>query len=218
MTMTMASKGRLVTVPALITLGVTLLRLIGELQNWSPVFFSREPGGLGAIVGIIWLAPLSGVYFALKLLKQGDGPTTYQRAVGHAVLGFGLFIAFGLAMLFFWPPYQAQVIGGAVVALGIVLLQLRGWPELGQVMLLYAFTARLPVVIVMLFTILGSWGTHYDAFPSGFPLVNLWERWLWGGLVVQLTLWVGNTVFLGALCGSVAVAVRLWSQRSQRVV
>jgi CHASE2 domain-containing sensor protein len=35
---------QLILVPAVITLAVTLLRLVGELQNWSPTLFSREPG------------------------------------------------------------------------------------------------------------------------------------------------------------------------------
>ena len=45
---------RLIMVPAVITLAVTLLRLVGELQHWSPRFFSREAGGAFALVGIVW--------------------------------------------------------------------------------------------------------------------------------------------------------------------
>jgi len=45
-----ARTGRLILVPAVITLGVTLLRLVGERQGWSPALFSREPGGGGALV------------------------------------------------------------------------------------------------------------------------------------------------------------------------
>ena len=32
-----------ILVPALITLAVTILRLVGELQGWSPALFSRAP-------------------------------------------------------------------------------------------------------------------------------------------------------------------------------
>ena len=42
--------GRLILVPAGITLAVTLLRLIGELQEWSSALFNRSVGGGGAIV------------------------------------------------------------------------------------------------------------------------------------------------------------------------
>ena len=57
---------QLIFVPSLITLAVTLLRLVGELQNWPSVLFSREAGGGLAIIGITWLALVFGVYFALK--------------------------------------------------------------------------------------------------------------------------------------------------------
>ena len=39
---------QLILVPSVITLAVTLLRLVGELQNWSPRLFNKEPGGGGA--------------------------------------------------------------------------------------------------------------------------------------------------------------------------
>jgi hypothetical protein len=217
MTMTNISKIRLITVPALITLAVTLLRLFGEMQDWSPTLFSRKPGGLGAIVGIIWLAPIFGIYFAFKLLKLGYKPAAPRRALAHALAGVGVMMALGLIVFLLWPPYQVQVILGAIVAAGIVILQIRGWPEFGQLLLFYSLAARLPVVIVMLFTILGSWGTHYDAFPPGFPLTEPLEKWLWGGLVVQLTVWVGNTVLFGALLGNLATVTILRHQMNRAV-
>ena len=36
---------RLIRVPAVLTLAVTLLRLVGELQGRSPALFSRAQGG-----------------------------------------------------------------------------------------------------------------------------------------------------------------------------
>jgi hypothetical protein len=211
-------KGRLVAVPGLIALAVTLLRLIGELRGWSPTLFGRGAGGLGALVGIIWLAPLFGVYFALRLLKLGAGPASPRKAVVHALWGVGLFMAFGLITFLLWPPYRVQVMTTAAVALGIVILQVRGWPALCQVLLFYALASRVPVAIVMLFAILGSWGTHYDAFPPGFPLVDPLEKWLWGGLAVQMTVWVGITVLLGAFFGSITAAVVLKRQGLNAVV
>ena len=76
---------RLIVVPAVITLAVTLLRLIGELQRWSPRLFSREAGGAGAIVGIVWLVPIFGIYFAIRLNQAGHGPASRGRAIGFAV-------------------------------------------------------------------------------------------------------------------------------------
>ncbi len=53
----------LIKIPALITLAVTLLRLVGELLDWPSLFFNAEAGGGFAIVGIVWLAPIFGVCF-----------------------------------------------------------------------------------------------------------------------------------------------------------
>ena len=83
------SVGRLILVPALITLAITLLRLAGELLRWSPSLFNRAPGGPGALVGIVWLIPLFGIYFALRLARAGrsdSGPDTLR---GPALAGKG---------------------------------------------------------------------------------------------------------------------------------
>src|SRR3989442_15839150 len=86
----------LILTPALITLAVTVLRLIGELQHWSPKFFSREAGGAGAIVGIVWLVPIFGIYFAIRVNQAGQGPTSRGRAIGFALaaLGVGVVLSF----------------------------------------------------------------------------------------------------------------------------
>ena len=75
------SLGRLILVPALITLAVTLVRLAGELSRWSPSLFNREPGGPGALVGIVWLIPVFGIYFALRLARAGEKPTGVGRTL-----------------------------------------------------------------------------------------------------------------------------------------
>ena len=61
----------LIAVPALITLAITILRLVGELQPWPSVLFSRQAGGGGAIVGISWLPIIFGPLFAIKLVGSG---------------------------------------------------------------------------------------------------------------------------------------------------
>ena len=58
---------KLIAIPALITLAVTLLRLVGEFMNLPAWLASKEAGGAGALIGIAWLAPVFGVYFAGKL-------------------------------------------------------------------------------------------------------------------------------------------------------
>src|SRR3990170_4153445 len=76
----------LILVPAVITLVITLLRLVGELMRWSETLFNRSAGGGLAIVGIVWLVPVFGVYFALKLAAMGERPRLGQ-AIGLSALG-----------------------------------------------------------------------------------------------------------------------------------
>jgi len=77
----------LIIVPAVITLAVTLLRLTGELMDWSPVLFSKSAGGGGAIIGIAWLVPIFGFYFARQLMKSNDGPAGLGSVFGYSFLG-----------------------------------------------------------------------------------------------------------------------------------
>ena len=73
---------QLVLWPAVITLGITLLRLFGELQGWAPALFNRAAGGGFALIGISWLPILLGPYFALKLAKSGKGRPAPGRPPG----------------------------------------------------------------------------------------------------------------------------------------
>ena len=91
---------RLVIVPVLISLVVTLWRLTGELLSWSTFFFNPEAGGVGAVIGITWLAPIFGIYFALHLAKNGDGPSSWGRAIGFAAISFFLLLAGGPVQAF----------------------------------------------------------------------------------------------------------------------
>src|SRR5262249_1961560 len=143
----------LILVPSVITLAVTLLRLIGELQNWSPVFFSRAAGGAGAIVGISWLPPIFGAYFAYKLARTGPAPGA-GRVIGYAALA----IAVGAGGIFgsmrllrenrnaqFLVLIVVFVIGGAIAY--------QGWSTLGKTLFAYGLAARIPVALVMLVAI-----------------------------------------------------------------
>ena len=61
----------LVAFPAIITLIVTVLRLIGELQHWgSPWVVNSHGGSDGAILGVTWLPVLFGPYFAWMLIRR----------------------------------------------------------------------------------------------------------------------------------------------------
>lgn len=198
---------RLILVPALITLAVTGLRLAGELMRWNPTLFSREAGGAGAIVGIVWLVPIFGIYFARKLLAAGMGPAGAGRSLGFAVLGLALvpaamFLAQALKLRFMavLPLLAVASLAGAFVAF-------RGWPALGRVLGAYALAARIPVAALMLVAMMANWGTHYELGPPELPPMSLFVKWFMIGLVPQLTFWIAFTIVVGTIFGSIAAMV-----------
>lgn len=198
--------GRLILVPALLTLGVTLLRLAGELMNGSPALFSRAVGGGAAVVGIIWLVPVFGVYFARRLAREGAGAPV-GRTAGFAALGLLAFVVLAAAG-FQRPtasPSQFLLIGAGAI-LGIAVTR-RGWPRLWLALLAYSFTARIPVAVVILLGILNGWNTHYDTPPPGLPDLAPLARWLAIGVIPQFTIWVAVTVILGTLSGVASLAL-----------
>jgi hypothetical protein len=90
----------------------------------------------------------------------------------------------------------------AVLALIAGLLAFLAWPALGRALLAYALLARVPVAAVMALAMYRNWGTHYDALPPQFPPLPLLQRWLWIGLLPQLTIWVAVTLAAGAPFGA----------------
>jgi hypothetical protein len=201
---------KLVLVPAVITLAVTLLRLVGELQHWSTLFFNPAAGGGGAIVGIAWLVPVFGVYFALKLVDAGERPAGAGPGIGYPLLGFALLPAAGFTAVALGAPPNSLPLFAVFVVGSIVgaLLAFRGWPGLGRTLFVYGLLARIPVAAVMLLAILGSWGTHYDVAPPGLPEMSPFLKWVLIGLLPQLTIWIWFTMAVGGLVGGITAAVK----------
>jgi hypothetical protein len=202
------SISRLIMVPALITLGVTILRLVGEVQHWSPRLFNPAPGGGGALVGIAWLPLIFGPYFAFKLLAAGEGPSSKGSAIGYALLGLVVLVAavFISIKAGFGAPLILAV--ALVLMAGAVALQFRPWPALARALVGYAYAARVPVAIIMFFAIRGNWGTHYDGAPPNFPEMSFWPKYLLIALVPQFIFWVAFTVVIGALVGTLAATLQ----------
>lgn len=193
----------LVLWPAVITLGVTFLRLGGERMGWSPRYFSTTAGGGLAYVGIAWLVPLVGAYFGYRLAREGALPSSLGRALGVPLVAVAVtfvLAAAGARLESASTPQGYLVVWGVSAALG-GSLALWAWPLLGRALLIYALAARIPVLAVMWFAIQGDWGTHYDAAPPGFPPVPPLARWLWTGLLPQTTVWIAYTLVAGALGG-----------------
>jgi hypothetical protein len=201
------SVSRLILFPALITLGVTVLRLVGELNQWSRMWFTTDMGA--SIVGIVWLAPVFGIYFAIRLVRNDNAPSSYWRAPAFAGLGVAIILARGifaegLGLLGLQPTFHVRLVFIWVLLALAALATLPGWPALFKTQLAYAYTARVPVAIVMFFAYRGHWGTHYDAAPSDVPAgIGLWAKYLWLDFFPQLVFWVGFTVVAGMLFGSV---------------
>jgi len=200
------SVGKLILIPALVTLGVTILRLVGELQNWPSPLFSREPGGGGAIVGISWLPIIFGIYFALKLAGAGAGPASLGKAFGFTVLGLLLMVGGGFLA-------ASSLTGGPKLAAAFVLIAvaavvpLLGWPGLTKTLLAYGYAARIPVLIVMFFALRGNWGTHYDGLPPNLPKGGFMATFFMVGVLPQMIIWIAFTVIVGMLVGSITAAI-----------
>ena len=211
--------GKLILAPAVITLAVTLLRLVGELQGWSPTLFDRECGFCRALVGIVWLVPVFGAWFGWKLTRAGSGPGSLGRAFGLtlaalAVMPLAGFLApkAGILPEHLWRPNvpvtESLTILSVFVVVSIVgvAIGILAWPALGRTLLAYGLAARIPVALLMLVAMLGNWGTHYDARPSS-PHMSTLGWWVALGLVPQLFFWIWITIVFGALFGTVAAAI-----------
>jgi hypothetical protein len=200
----------LILIPAVITLAVTLLRLVGELQHWSPALFNPAAGGGGSLVGISWLIPIFGIYFAWALNARGEGPSSAWKAAGLALLAAlgNTAVMVGVFAMKVSPLATLAVF--AVTSWIAIVVAYRGWPALGRTLLTYAAAARLPVAILMLVAIFGNWGTHYDVAPPDVPQVDAMTpivKWFWIGLVPQATIWIYLTVVGGMIVGGVTAAI-----------
>ncbi len=204
----MTDKKNLIIIPALITLAITLLRLTGETMNWSNALFNKAAGGGGALIGIAWLVPIFGIYFARRLMRSHELPAGMGRLFGFAVLSLIAFAALFAVALQLKNGSLGQMLVVIVATAGSLMLARRAWPALYSVLFAYGLAARVPVIIIMFFAIMGSWGTHYDAPPPNLPPdIALLTRWVVTGLIPQLTIWMVFTVTVGLIFGGIAVAV-----------
>src|SRR5262245_52384290 len=208
---------QLILIPSLITLAVTLLRLIGELQHWPTRLFNPEAGGFGSIVGITWLAPIFGIYFALKLAKSGQGPERPGRAILFGVAGIAVVILVSVIAFALKANQYGQLIAFFISFVLAALVQYPAWPALFKVLAAYAFAARIPVAILMFFAMKGDWHTHYDVVPPDMPpeMSQFWTKYIWLAFLPQIFGWTGFTVWAGSLFGSIATAISKRGEKSE---
>ncbi len=198
----------LILVPTLFTLGITFLRLGGELAHWSPRFFSTAAGGGAAIVGISWLPIIFGPYFAVKLSKSGYGAPSATKAIGWSLLGIIIFVA--AMFVGFGPKLKfpgRELVGYLLLALAASVVSL-GWQALFRVLLAYGYAARIPVAIVMFLAIRGHWGTHYDVispvYRGSHTFLDIYVKI---AFLPQMIMWIAYTVLVGALFGSIVASL-----------
>ena len=195
---------RLILLPGVVTLAVTLLRLAGELQHWSKTWFNPEQGGFLSVVGIVWLAPVFGAYFALKLSGAGQGTAHLGHAIAHAILGAILLVAgFYLFNGGVIRGLRGVIVMWALAALGGIL-QWRTWRSLFRVLLAYSYAARIPVAIVMALATWAGWQSHYSAAVPGESKL---EMYVLAAFIPQLVWWVSFTIVVGSLFGTLATAM-----------
>jgi hypothetical protein len=204
---TKSTINRLIMYPALITLGVTLLRLIGELMHGPAFLFGRAPGGGGAIIGISWLPIIFGPYFAVKLFDRNLKPSSSLKTILFALAGFVILVCGGIVAFSPVVHFTGRIAVGLLIMVGAAALQYIPWRELAQTLISYAYLARVPVVIVMFFAMRGQWGTHYDAVPPPFDQLPFWTKYLYLAVAPQLVMWVVYTMTLGALVGGIYAAI-----------
>ncbi len=210
----------LVAFPAVLTLAVTVLRLVGELQHWgSPWVVNSHGGSDFTVLGVTWLPLLFGPYFAWKLIKSGFAPSSVGAAVGAAIGSFVVFFAGSLLAGYTETHPGVLTLVGFFITLAAAFIPGKGWRAFGVTLLAYAFAARIPVAIVMLVAMSAhggqGLGTHYDVVGDQFATLASpwWKKFILFGLVPQLTLWIGWTAAVGSLVGALVTAIFGFAKR-----
>jgi hypothetical protein len=198
---------RLIAVPTVITLAITILRLVGELKHWPTPWFNTAAGGGFAVVGISWLPIVFGPYFALKLAAAGHKPASLGKAIGFAFLALLAYFVAGVLVALTARHLSPLTLVAFSLLLFAAFVPLLGWSALTRALLAYALAARVPVLIVMYYAIGGNWGTHYDAMEPRLAQLSFGWKYFYAAIVPQLTAWIGWTVILGAIFGTVIAAL-----------
>lgn len=198
---------RLILIPSILTLGVTLLRLVGERSRWSADWFSTAPGGPGPLAVLLaLLAPVFGIYFGLQLARSGYGPAEAKQVVGLGFLGLMLLLL-GFSISFLLDvQFTGKLLSGYIVVAFAAGLQIPSWPRLAKTLFAYGLAVRVPIVIVMLLALQGHWGTHFDNVQAKYAHMSFGPMIFYFALLPQLIFWVAFTMVTGAFVGGIAAA------------
>lgn len=189
--------GSAVLLAGVVTLAVTVLRLVGEVQGWNPALFSREPGGGGALVGIGWLPILVGVWFGRRLAQGGHVPTSTLRAVLAALVGAAAMMGSIVYVATNTPNEQLMDRMGLFMSCCplFLLVAFFAWGRAALAGLLYGLLARVPVVVVQYVAIANNWGTHYEKVNPALGELDAAARGE-ALMMAQVLFWVPFTTLL----------------------
>lgn len=196
---------RLILVPVLLTLAVSIVRLVGELQGW----LTNESGGGGTLVGITWLVFVFGGWFGFRLSRLGSAPLlkpawlwgllpvlAFVGTFAWRMQGVDLKDTSAAAQEHIATTLQiACLVGGAGA-----IVTFATWPRLAWTLLLYGLGARIPVMAITWLAKDRGWNTHYTKLgPAGIEK-DMAET-LASTSLAQFGLWVPFTVLAGGLVG-----------------
>ena len=167
MTPSAPSVRKVVLAAAGISLAITLLRFFGEREAWNPQFFSRQPGGGGALLGITWLVLPFGFWFGRCLAKNGQRPSTTGKALLLHVIGIAIVAAVFFASFKVTDDWRLRgyISNAGAVAAG--LLALVAWRSAWFTLVGYGLLARIPVIVVQYLSVTNGWDNHFAKGPPG---------------------------------------------------
>jgi hypothetical protein len=175
-------------------------------MHWPKPLVNSDVCGK-AILGVVWLVPIFGIYFAVKLFRAGDGPQRVARPIAFAISALALKFGGTLVMESHGVTYVSRLSINFIVTLIGLVLSAMAWPTLSKMLLAYGYLSRIPVAIVQYLAMRGHWGTHYDALDPGFPPIGFWPTFLRVSFVPNIFFMEAYTVVVGTLVGVAAVAV-----------
>lgn len=197
---------RLVLWPTMLTLAVSIARLVAERQG----VVTTRSGGAGAWLGITWLTFVFGAWFGFRLARAGALP---RRVPIWPWSTIALLLLIGAGMWQFRPLLEADqsdttfaqlrqavlILVGIATILAIAMFVL--WPRLAWTLLCYAVPARATVVALTALAKAQGWDTHYTKFgPPGIER-DLPET-IAGAALAQGGFWVPFTVIGGTFAGA----------------
>ncbi len=206
----------LVVVPAILTLAVTIVRLVGELNGWSPLLFgTASADGPKAIIGISWLIFVFGLWFGFRVQRSSaglakPGKTLLCCLLPIAILFGGFALSEKLGLVSMPTPEAPGEVKGLGWFLGIsavaALTSIVIWARIGVILLVYSLLARLPVVVVTWFALERGWETHHVKLPPEFTAPPADERFFVLAMP-QVTFWPVLTIVFGTVMAALGALI-----------